>query len=168
MNEFSDRLIRDQIFYHEKSRALYQLHTRLKGSENYFKAKKLKLSELTDDHHYQNWGDLLMANMHLIRPGQEKISLPSFYDRNLVEIKLKKELNPQRNAEIFYRKAKNQQIEIDKVKESIGQKEKEIATLKSWIQSCEGITELKELRKITQDAAIDKKDRGQPENLPLP
>ncbi|HEV8514340.1 MAG TPA: NFACT RNA binding domain-containing protein [Cyclobacteriaceae bacterium] len=167
LNEFSDRLIRDQVFFQEKASALHQLRVRLKGSEGYLKKNGLKLNELTNDHHYQLWADLLMANLHNVKTGLEKVSFPSFYDDSTVEIKLKKELNPQKNAEIFYRKAKNQQIEINKLKEAITQKENEILKLKEWIGLTDETSELKELRKIVVEAGLDKKKQGQTETLPF-
>ena len=167
INEFSDRLVRDQVFYKEKSSALHQLQTKLKGSGNYFEKNTEKLNELVNDHHYQLWGDLLMANMSKVTAGQERISLQSFYEDKMVEIKLKKELNPQKNAEIFYRKAKNQQIEINKLKEAIAQKEKEIVKLKEWIAVCDLTEDLQELKKVITEAGLDKKLQGQVENLPF-
>jgi len=167
INEFSDRLIRDQVFYQEKSGLLHQFQTKLKGSQSYLKKNTLKLNELTNDHHYQLWGDLIMANLNNVKTGSDKISLPSFYDDSTLDIKLKKELNPQKNAEVFYRKAKNQQIEINKLKEAIAQKENEIVKLNAWIDLCERIDELKELRKIKTEAGLDKKEQGQAENLPF-
>ena len=164
---FSDRLIRDQVFFHEKADVLHQLRTRLKGSESYLKKNTQKLDELMNDHHYQLWGDLLMANLNNVKTGLEKISFPSFYDDSTVEIKLKKELNPQKNAEIFYRKAKNQQIEINKLKEAIHQKESSIFRLGEWIELTERTDELKELRKIVVEAGLDKKKHTQMENLPF-
>jgi predicted ribosome quality control (RQC) complex YloA/Tae2 family protein len=167
ITEFSDRLIRHQVFDQEKSSALHQLQTKLKGSESYLRKNGQKLNELIHDHHYQLWGDLIMANMNHLKTGMDKISLPSFYDDRMVEIKLKKELNPQKNAEVFYRKAKNQQIEINKLKEAIAQKEKEISKLKEWIASGEQTEELKELKNIREEAGLDKRQAGQQENLPF-
>jgi predicted ribosome quality control (RQC) complex YloA/Tae2 family protein len=43
-------------------------------------------------------GDLIMAHMHQIKIGTEKIVLESFYDGQPVEIKLKRELNPQKKC----------------------------------------------------------------------
>ena len=167
INEFSERLIHNQVFLHEKNGALHQLQTKLKGSENYIAKNKQKLNELTNDHHYQLWADLIMANLNNVKTGQKKISLPSFYDDTVVEIKLKEELNAQKNAEIFYRKAKNQQIEINKLKEAIAQKENEITKLKKMIEFIDGLENLKELRGVTTDAGLNKKSHGQAENLPF-
>ncbi len=167
INEFSFRLTHDQVFYKEKSEAIHQLQAKLKGSESYLKKNAQKLTELTDDHHYQLWGDLIMAHLNDIRMGMKNISLPSFYDNSIVEIKLKPELNPQKNAEAFYRKSRNQQIEIDKLKAGIIQKENEILKLKEWIDSCEKSEELKVFRKIITEAGLDRKRSVQVENLPF-
>ena len=167
INEFSDRLVRDQVFYVEKSNVLHQLHAKLKGSESYFRKSTQKLNELINDHHYQHWGDLIMANLNNIKTGMDNIFLPSFYDESTVEVKLKKELTPQKNAEVFYRKAKNQQIEINKLNEAITQKKNEIVKLTEWIDAVERTDELKELRKKIVDAGLLKKHEGQAENLPF-
>ncbi|MFN7435178.1 MAG: NFACT family protein, partial [Bacteroidota bacterium] len=43
--------------------------------------------------------------MHLVKPGMESVTLTNFYNQEQTNIKLKKELNAQRNAEVFYRKS---------------------------------------------------------------
>jgi predicted ribosome quality control (RQC) complex YloA/Tae2 family protein len=121
----------------EKTIALRHWHEQLKSKDSYITKNQQKLHQLVNDQHYQLWADLLMANMHLVKQGTEKVILESFYDQQPVEIKLKRELNAQRNAEIFYRKAKNQQIEINKLKESIAQKEKEVESINKTIQEIE-------------------------------
>ncbi len=167
INEFSDRLIGNHVFDKEKSGLLRHLAARLKSNNSYLEKNSLKLSELANDHRYQLWADLLMANLNAIKAGQENVFFPSFYDDSIVQIKLKRELNPQKNAEVFYHKAKNQQIEINKLKEAIAQKENEIAKLESRIQSLSSIEELKELKKISAAAGFNKKSNGQVENLPF-
>ncbi|MBA4144856.1 MAG: hypothetical protein C0523_03760, partial [Cytophaga sp.] len=78
-----------------------------------------------------------------------------FYHENKpLEIKLKRELSPQKNAEVFYRKSKNKQIETDKLKEAIAKKEKEVARLKKSIAEIEATEGLKEFRKKVGDAGI--------------
>jgi len=167
VNEFSNRLIHDEVFRQEKNRVVHQLQAKLEGSESYFRKNTQKLNELINDHHYQLWGDLIMAHLDQVKIGSDKIFLTSFYDDSTIEIKLKKEFNAQKNAEVFYRKAKNQQIEINKLKEAIAQKEREISKLKEWIGSGERTAELKELRAMMVEAGLDRKQQGQVENLPF-
>lgn len=149
INEFFLTYTRSAAFIQEKSEALSKLKSRLQGSLSYLVKANKKLKELQEDAHYKQWADLLMANLHLIKPGQEKISLPDFYKENTqVEIKLKKNVSAQKNAEIFYRKSKNQQIEIQKLTESFQTKQKEVADTQQKIITIEKLDDLKALREL--------------------
>ncbi len=167
INEFFLLYTRTFAFLHEKRNALSTLKTKLQSSFSYLVKADKKLKEIKEDSHYKIWADLLMANLHLVKPGQEKISLPDFYkENNLIEIKLKKDISAQKNAEIFYRKSKNQQIEIDKLSESFKSKQKEIADVQQKITALENAEDLKSLRSLI-DAFGIKQEASKKEN-PLP
>ena len=163
INEFFLKSSISNALHSEKTLQSKHIQDQLKGSKNYILKNKQKLDELVNDKHYQIWGDLIMAHMHEIKMGTEKIVLESFYDGKPVEIKLKQNLNPQKNAEIFYRKAKNQQIEITKLKDSIVAKKLEIETLEENLANIETTDNLKDLRK---DTSIPKSDKQQLKSLP--
>lgn len=150
----------------EKAMALRNLHVRLDRGKEYIAKNRRHLKELENDSHYQNWADLLMANMHRVKTGMEKITVDGFYDGMPVEIKLKKNLSPQKNAEVYYRKAKNQQIEIHKLKESIAKKEEEIAKLSSEVTYVETEKDDKALRKHLQQLAASQQPRQTAVSLP--
>lgn len=148
----------------EKSVIRKQLTDQIKSGKNYLEKNQNKLDELLKDNHYQLWGDLVMAHMHEMKTGMKTIQLNSFYDNSLVEIKLKEELNPQKNAEVFYRKAKNKQIEIDKLKEAISQKKREIEKWNSSLETLEGTEDLKDLRK--NNTAVSRGNKNTEKSLP--
>lgn len=157
INTFYEQTMRDRVFLSEKNEALASIQTRLKNSQAYVRKNRQKLADLEQDHHYQLWADLIMANLHVIKQGHEKIVLNSFYDGKPVEIKLKKELVPQKNAEVFYRKSKNHQLEINKLNESILSKEQDVKKFNFQISQVEEISELKSLReKIAQFGLVKK------------
>ncbi len=166
INSFAVKTLRDQYFYDEKKEFLNQINTRLKNNESYVLKNRQKLIELEQDRHYQLWADLIMANLHSIKQGQEEVVLNSFYDGNPVEIKLKKELAPQKNAEIFYRKSKNRQIEINKLKESVLQKEGDMVNLNSLVSSINETQDFKNLRQLIEGSGLVKKSSAQAEPLP--
>lgn len=59
---------------------------------------------------YRIKGELINANLHLIKPGDKKVKLVSFYDGNELEIALDEKLSAARNAQSYfkkYNKAKN-------------------------------------------------------------
>lgn len=158
INDFFLSYTRSSAFLQEKSEALSRLKAKLQSSLNYLVKANKKLRELQDDMHYKIWADLLMANMHLIKPGQEKISLPDFYKENtVVEIKLKKDISAQKNAEIFYRKSKNQQIEIQKLTDSFQAKQKDVADTQQKIAAIEKVEDMKVLRELVGTAGIKRK-----------
>jgi predicted ribosome quality control (RQC) complex YloA/Tae2 family protein len=148
INDFFNRFVSDVTFHSEKGLLLKQLRDQLEAGRSYTAKNIQKLSELEDDQHYQHWADLIMANLHRIKTGDEKIIVENFYDENKsLEIKLKKEITAQKNAEVFYRKGKNQQIEIQKLKETIYKKQKEIISIEKTIDEVESINDIKSLRK---------------------
>jgi len=165
-NTFYDKTTRDQAFLVEKKEAVAGIQTRLKNSQAYIAKNTLKLVELEQDHHYQLWADLIMANLHAIKQGQEKVMLTSFYDEKPVEIKLKKELTAQKNAEVFYRKSKNHQLEINKLKESVQSKERDIEKFSQQISQLEEANDLKTLREKIGQLGLVKKSSIAAEPLP--
>ena len=77
-NEFFFSSSHSEAFYKEKAAALHFLKSQLKNSVAYVEKNKTKLEELENDHHYQAWADLIMANMHTIKQGDERITLENF------------------------------------------------------------------------------------------
>lgn len=150
INEFFHIRISTTAFQKERTTLLSHVNGKLKQSGSFLEKSRQKFSELESDHHCQQWADLIMANLNHITPGMDRIVVENFYDEQRpVEIKLKKELSPQKNAEVYYRKAKNQVIEIKTLQESIAKKEGEIKQLNEWIALIEMANELAELRKIS-------------------
>lgn len=114
----------------ERQKALSAVREKIKQAESYVAKNQPLLDSLTQDSHYQFWGDLVMANMHQIQKGQEKVSLENFHNQGkFIDIKLKKDLTPQKNAEVFYRKARNQKIEITKLTEALTEKHNQLQQL---------------------------------------
>lgn len=167
IHEFFLLYTRTFAFLQEKREALSALKTKLQGSFSYLVKADKKLKELREDSHYKIWADLLMANLHLVKSGQDKISLPDFYkENNMIEIKLKKDLSAQKNAEVFYRKSKNQQIEIDKLTETVKFKQKEIADIQQKIAALEMTANLKTLRSLVDASGL--KQEAFKKETPLP
>lgn len=163
LNEFFLTASVSNTLQSEKSILQKKILDSIKSSTSYISKNQQKLDELVNDQHYQTWADLIMAHMHEIKTGTKEVTLTSFYDGKPVQIKLKQELNPQKNAEIFYRKAKNQQIEINKLTDSIRAKQQEIDTLQEKLASIESTEDLKTLRKSN---AQSKSTKEQSKSLP--
>jgi predicted ribosome quality control (RQC) complex YloA/Tae2 family protein len=131
----------------EKSAALRLIAKRLKQTDAYLESVWQKLSEIDTGVKAEEIGHLLMANLHAVPERAEAVEVHDFYRDQPLRIKLKPDLSPQRNAEVYYRKAKNEKIEIARLQEAIEAREAERGDLEQHQRAIEAIESVKELRK---------------------
>lgn len=145
INEFFYRFTSTSTLDKEKADIRKHLTSSIESCRSYIVKNEQKLKEITQDTLYKTWADILMANLYQIEKGANNVTLPDFNNQPIT-IKLKPELSPQKNAEIFYRKAKNQEIEIKKLTESITKKKTDLATFTTQLQQLERVQTVKELK----------------------
>lgn len=109
---------------------------------------------------WEQTGDVLMANLHQLPTNVDNVTLFDFYQNAEREIKLKKDLSPQKNAEVYYRKAKNAAIEKVHLRKTIALKTEELAKVEL------------ELAKLAQSHNVPKKGieviKSKQLDVPLP
>ncbi len=148
-NAFYSAYVRDYALTKEKKQFIQELSSRITNLEVYLATAKDKLKKLDSSLSYSQAGDLLMANLHLLNQGDEVVRLNNFYDNNAyIKIKLKKDLSPQKNAEQYYRKAKNQHIEIARIEDNIASKKLLLSTLEKTLLEVMACTDLRSLRNL--------------------
>jgi predicted ribosome quality control (RQC) complex YloA/Tae2 family protein len=151
----------------ERNQALKSLQKAIEKTKNYVEKTYQKMEELSDSHDLEKIGHILMANLHRIPEKAEKITLENFYTQKEITIKLKKELSPQKNAEWYYKKAKNQKIEIAKLEENLQARELHLAMLQNHLQQIESIENLRDLRSYLKKNALDFQDEKQEQGSPF-
>lgn len=130
----------------EKVEILRKLTKEKKQTELYLRDTYQRLEGLDSTVKNEEIGHILMANLHQIPERAEKAELFDFYRNQDIVIKLKPELSPQKNAENFYRKSKNEKIEIEKIMQNIESREELLKTLNLHIEKIEQAEHLKTLR----------------------
>lgn len=167
IHEFFLLLTYQETFSREKSSTISRLKSELEAADNYIDKTNAKLLELQADNHYKTWADVLMANLHIVKSGMEKVTLADFYhDDRPLDIKLKRDLSPQDNAAIFYRKAKNQQIEIDHIQQLLLKKQQEKDKLIQQLKEAEDAQDVKGLRKLVDSLRTPQEKEKQAAPLP--
>jgi len=167
LNDFASAYFQHDSLAREKVTALSALGRTLRMRENYFAKILEKKLALQTDHNYKTWADLIMANLHAIDSGAEHVTLGNFYDDNrLLQIKLNKRLSPVKNAEAYYAKSKNQQLEMLRLDNALIGKENEIGALREKLQKIEEVHDLRQLRTIVSDIAEMTPPGKQTESLP--
>jgi predicted ribosome quality control (RQC) complex YloA/Tae2 family protein len=162
VNYYHLLFVRNNLFEQEKSKGIQQLTKTKDRTLNYLRKTRQKLSILKKRRSYRETADIIMANLHQIKTGDKQAKLYDFYTDQDITIKLKEKLTPQLNAELLYKKAKNEQLEIKKLEQNIQQKENILLDLELRIEQIRNVADWKELRKISAD------DRDKRDNKQLP
>ena len=159
-NDFYHSFTHDYAFSKEKARLMNILKAKWVAGQNYCEKNSARLAQLQRNSQYKIWADLIMANLNNISPGSDQVVLENFYAGQVpTAIKLKRDLSPQKNAELFYKKAKNQHIEIARLETAVRQKQEELETIREKMRQVESATDLKSLRslKVVPDPGRDRK-----------
>ncbi|GAB2556436.1 NFACT RNA binding domain-containing protein [Spirosoma aerophilum] len=136
----------------EKSNLLRLIEKRRKRAEAQIDISLQRLMMRDEGASHEEIGHIIMANLHEIpsSPGlksPERLSLYDFYRDQPIDIKLKSDLSPQKNAENYYRKAKNEKIEEQHLSDQIAAREAELVRISQQKVDLEAIKSLKELRR---------------------
>ncbi len=106
---------------------------------------------------YSQTADVIMANLTNITSGAKEATLYDFYQDKERVIKLHPTESPQKTAERLYRKAKNQNIELQLLQERASRKEAEVEQLTvqlNALEQAETSTQLRDfLKKYTKETA---------------
>ncbi|GJM28690.1 MAG: hypothetical protein DHS20C17_13250 [Cyclobacteriaceae bacterium] len=151
LNEFFRRFISTRAISKLKKDTLRVLKKQQRNAENLISKNSKRLDQLKHETSYRERADLIMANLHVIKPGSSLIHLPRFETGEPIAVKLKTSLSPQKNAEQYYRKAKNQSKEIEILNTNIKSvliRAKTVDEQISYIEKCQ---DLKQLKKYLKD-----------------
>ncbi|MGD9327634.1 MAG: NFACT RNA binding domain-containing protein [Cyclobacteriaceae bacterium] len=151
----------------EKGTLIRMLRKQLKKSKNYIANSKEKLENLKTGGNFKQYGDIIMANLHAIQPGKDKVELFDFYHNDNVIIKLKANISPQKNAENYYRKAKNQKIEIQTLEKNIRARINQVQQLNEFIEIIENHNDLKQLKIFALKNGLSKKENQAESQKPI-
>lgn len=163
-NEFYKQYTYDYYLNSAKSNALKQVEKAILKTQHYLNNSSVKLEEIKNRRTYEEIANLIMANLHQIPTGSKSVVLHDFYQGGEIEVKLNKLLSPQKNAEQFYRKSKNQKKEIEVLEANISSKKNELAELLSQKEEIEKTNDIKALRKQTSPKTTNQNEKSEPFN----
>lgn len=134
--------------------------------KNNKKIKKLEqtLQEGEKANKYQRFGELLTANLHVVKRGDTKVEVVDYYDENsgTVEIKLDPLKSPSENAQQFFRKYNKGKNSIAVVLEQIKLAKEEMSYFEQLIQQVESASpkDIEEIREELVEGGYLRKRRN--------
>lgn len=139
--------------------------------------EEIKKSEESDI--YRIKGELLNANLHLVKPGDKKVEVISYYDGTAVTIELDEKLSAAKNAQAYYRKyaklkssKKEKLIQLQECEEELSYLE-EVSAQISLAESCAELEAIREelysqgFIRINKSEKRNKKTKPQPRRFTL-
>ena len=103
--------------------------------------KKKKLSEdllsAENSEKYRLYGELLTANLHLIKPGDRKVRVINYYDGKEIDIPLDEKISASANAQRYFKKYSKARTAIHEKQAQLEDNGKDIEYLESVIQNIE-------------------------------
>ena len=164
LNEYYAMYVRAQSLEALRKKILLTLEKEKKRALGVMAKSRQRLNQLNRDTSYREIADILMANLHQIPAMATIVHLPDFKTGATVPIKLKATLSPQKNAENYYRKSKNQGKEIEILTENITVSQNKLSAVNdhiAFVLKCQEFKRLKDYSKKyglqTTKAAVDSK-----------
>lgn len=131
---------------------------------NYHKRKN-QFSDLNDASKrdlYKIYGELLMANLHLIKPGDDSVKCLNYYTNEEIEIPLEVKFSATKNAQKYFKKYTKLKTAYILVQEQLKQTETTISYLENILNSidqCAGIGELSDIiEELSNEKIIKNKE----------
>ncbi|MDA3861698.1 MAG: NFACT RNA binding domain-containing protein [Melioribacteraceae bacterium] len=87
-----------------------QLHKELERTANKLNNLKGRIEKGERSHEYYNYGNLLLANRHLLIKGMEIVKVVDYITNNEIIIKLNPKNVPQKSIDLYFEKAKDEKI----------------------------------------------------------
>ncbi|MCU0431556.1 MAG: NFACT RNA binding domain-containing protein [Cytophagaceae bacterium] len=147
LQEFNRLYLGEFFFTTTKQKLLQPLLQQKIRLQKYLEQLEKRKQALTEKIPYAHLADILMAHLHEIPGGCQEITLLNFYTNQNVTIKLKKELSPQKNAENFYRKGKNEKKEWEELEALWESKQLALQETETSILELQAISDWPALRK---------------------
>ena len=124
LNEYVSWRFREEALHKKRLIIGSRIQSHIDQTSRYLETARRRLVELGLDDHFRLAADLIMANLDRIQIGDLELKSTRF-DNPLEEVivRLQPMLSAQKNAEVYYRKAKNRNKEVEILNENIRIKE---------------------------------------------
>lgn len=117
------------------------VHNNIERCEKKLVLHRENLIEAADRDKYKIYGDLITANMYMIKYGMKSVTVQNFYSENGedIEIPLREDISPAQNAQLYYKKYSKAKTTESYSKEQIKLAEEEKFYLESVAESLENV-----------------------------
>ena len=123
---------------------------------NYLKAQRLQedLMKAKNSEEQRLFGELLMANLHRMKPGMSEVTVQNYYDGSDVTIRLDPKLSPNKNAQAYFKRYGKAKTAVHEKAVQIEENQRNIDYLESvltYLDNADDVREIEALREELED-----------------
>jgi predicted ribosome quality control (RQC) complex YloA/Tae2 family protein len=119
LDDFFKAHSKKYFFTRKKLDITGRLEKEIKLHRAQIKNLEARISEISTRRSFRELGDLLLTNAHSIKRGTSEALVSDYYTGHRIRVKLNPDLSAAENAEKYYRKAKNESMELSKFTENL-------------------------------------------------
>lgn len=126
LNTYLNFNFKSSLFNNKRNNLLKFIDVQLTKNNKIIKNIKKDLDKNSNFEKYRNLGDILAANMHLLKQDMTSIKLFDFYSNKEIEIKLNPLFSPNKNLNYYYNKYNKSKRTIENLNERLPKIEQEV------------------------------------------
>ena len=157
LNEYLNFSFKSSLFNSKKTNLLKFIDTQLQRNNKIIQNIQKDIDKNSNSQKYKNIGDILAANMHMLKPDQTLITLFDFYNEKDIEIKLDSTLSPNENLNIYYNRYNKSKRTIEALNERLPKIKEEVQYLEETKVYVNKETEIIGLEEISDELNVKKK-----------
>lgn len=147
---FSAYSIRHKSFASQKALLLKQCQDAIRDKERFIQSNLNALDTLRNKRPDGEFGNIILANMHLIKAGDKKALVNDIYHNCQIEVQLDEKLGPVENAERYFKKEKGLPHSIRLLESKISKARETLISLENKLQTIISAQDLKALKPLVK------------------
>jgi predicted ribosome quality control (RQC) complex YloA/Tae2 family protein len=150
IENITGEFIRWYFFFTFKENFIDSTTKKIKQDKSLLNGYTKRSSEIKERRSYREIGDLILAHAHSIGTGVTNALVMDYYTNQRIRVKLDPQLSAPENAQKYYRKAKNEYIELQKLDESIQMVESRILLNTQNLEKVMLASQFKDIKDISK------------------
>ncbi|MCQ4637894.1 NFACT family protein [Anaerovorax odorimutans] len=131
----------------------------------YLKRQRLgeDLLKAENSEKYRLYGELLTANIHLVRPGEKSVTVTNYYDGSQADIPLDPKYTPAKNAQRYFKKYGKAKTAVKEKKIQMEETDQDIAYLESvaaFLENASTVDEVDSIREELVESGVLRKRKS--------
>ena len=142
--------LRTHFFIEERNQLKAVISKKVKSLESNLRNIQKRKNKLKEQRSFRELGDLVLAHAHSIKKGVSEALISDFFTGQRIRIKINPNLTAAENAQKFYRKSKNEQLEWDHVTSNENYTESCLEEFSEYLNKINDSTQSKDLTRIRE------------------